>query len=73
MESRALVAVAVPSMVLMGCAGVGSKTAEAPAKGASAYEGRPRGPLKVMGFSGEDEVAAVTHRGVQAERPQGAR
>jgi multiple sugar transport system substrate-binding protein len=54
---RALVAIAVPSMVLMGCAGVGSKTAEAPAKGASAYEGTPEGPLKVMGFSGEDEVA----------------
>ena len=54
---RALVAVAVPSLMLMGCAGVGAKTAEAPAKGASAYEGTPEGPLKVMGFSGEDEVA----------------
>ena len=41
----------------MGCAGVGVKTAEAPAKGASAFAGTPEGPLKVMGFSGEDEVA----------------
>src|SRR3954470_15801291 len=54
---RALVGIAVPSLLLMGCAGVGSKTAEAPAKGASAYQGTPEGPLKVMGFSGEDEVA----------------
>ena len=54
---RALVAVAVPSLLLLGCAGVGSKSAEAPTKGASAYGGTPQGPLKVMGFSGEDEVA----------------
>src|SRR4051794_26336652 len=54
---RALVAIAVPSLVLMGCAGVGAKAPQAPAKGASAFGGTPQGPLKVMGFSGEDEVA----------------
>jgi len=68
--ARGLVAIAIPSLLLTGCAGVGSKTQDATAKGAAAYEGTPQGPLKVMGFSGEDEVAQSRIAAFKAGAPK---
>jgi len=67
---RPVVALAVATLSLSACAGVGGSSGGAQKSGGAAYAGAVEGPLNIMGFSGEDEVATARIAAFQASAPK---
>lgn len=70
MIRRPAVLLALATLSLSACAGVGGSSGGAQNTAGAAYSGAVEGPLNIMGFSGEDEVATARIAAFQASAPK---